>query len=635
MERVFWGGVAAGAVLVMAVGPYLLGRGIGAAFARRNTSTARVDAILLRTRSALVGLLCVGGFVTALPAAFLLVRVWQSVPTPVLVGQIAVVTALVTAVADRALQRGLEPLLAARRAGEPTVPQGVRRRERVLPLVVPLWVGVVAAVTLFGYAPLLPWFVLGVIAMLPVYQWPVFPLNAPGSPIYSALARDPTDAEQRRIEACYEQFDRTPPRIRVRPGSGVLGSVVVTGSGVMRTLTVESPFLDRVDDDTLAAVLATADEQGRRRFRRLLFSLQIPLTFTLVYSLIEFVRLDGLSLVWLGAFFAATLGLVAVSVLVRPRVFAADAFAASHLGDRAVVDALDRVGDDVTMFGAWRDAVPGVAPLAARFRPEPPIGVRIDRLDAEPTADTGPDDEATRHRPGPRPDADRPADARGPAGAGGRTGQGHASPTAPVSGSAGSRQPQQPTDRPRQPTGRDVARDRAGAGGPGPRATDQHGRGDHPGNHGSGRPDTRWKRGILASTLVLLLALPVVLVGSEPDAIVQSSVSAPPVLQGIAALAVVFAWLALPIAMYKDSAETRPLTGWPTYRKSYLLGSLLLPYNLLVVALYLWKRPSPSTRDRPDRGPPADRRTDGGRARERGPQAGGDDDHGRNRERRQ
>jgi hypothetical protein len=95
----------------------------------------------------------------------------------------------------------------------------------------------------------------------------------------------------------------------------------------------------------------------------------------------------------------------------------------------------------------------------------------------------------------------------------------------------------------------------------------------------------------------LLLTLPVVLVGSGPDAVVQAPVTAPPVLQGLAALAVVAAWLALPIAMYKDSVETRPLTGWPKYRKSYLLGSLLLPYNLLVVGLYLWKRPSLSTRD--------------------------------------
>lgn len=89
-----------------------------------------------------------------------------------------------------------------------------------------------------------------------------------------------------------------------------------------------------------------------------------------------------------------------------------------------------------------------------------------------------------------------------------------------------------------------------------------------------GLPDTKWRKGVMAATggwIVVLFGLTVL-----PDA--------------LGGFLVLFSWILLPIALYKDAAEVQQYTDWPKYRWAYILPSLIWIIAVVPGLVYLWKR---------------------------------------------
>jgi len=87
-------------------------------------------------------------------------------------------------------------------------------------------------------------------------------------------------------------------------------------------------------------------------------------------------------------------------------------------------------------------------------------------------------------------------------------------------------------------------------------------------------PSTSWHKAVMAATggwVVALLGLSVL-----PDA--------------FGGFLILFSWLLLPLALYKDAGKVRQYVEWPKYKWAYILPSLIWILAVVPGAVYLWKR---------------------------------------------
>lgn len=379
------------AAVVLAVGvPFALGRAYSVVATRRDLSSSRVERALFLAFQVPMLTAFVAGLFAGAAATNLFPLVWPSIPVLLAVVVSSVVSALVTMAGSAAWFRGLEPLRRHHRGEGPTVTPALRWRRRLLGFVGAgglallvysglLEVGPVAALSPVA-SPVTTTMGLLVVGIA-VYVWLAYPLALPFTRTYSPLSRDPTPAERTRIERAYERFERSPPRIRVRPGAGFTAAVTVAGSGSLRTITVDEPFLTTVDDDGLTVAVAQADERSRRPVLRHLNGLQVALMVALVW-LVAALAGTGALAVPLGV-----VGLLVVLVLglgygLRSRVYAADRVVASRLGPDTVRRTYRSHGERLSEISRWWRGLPWGQHLESDALPEPPIEKRIGRLEA-------------------------------------------------------------------------------------------------------------------------------------------------------------------------------------------------------------------------------------------------------------
>lgn len=62
-------------------------------------------------------------------------------------------------------------------------------------------------------------------------------------------------------------------------------------------------------------------------------------------------------------------------------------------------------------------------------------------------------------------------------------------------------------------------------------------------------------------------------------------------------LGLLILWFGLPIAIYKDSQELKEYTNWPNHRWIYIGASLVWFLNIIVGAVYLWRRSKAQQKD--------------------------------------
>lgn len=186
--------------------------------------------------------------------------------------------------------------------------------------------------------------------------------------------RRPTDAAAERLDALRERAALTVRDARVlETDSEETASATVRGPPGYRRLFVTSTFLDALDDETAAALLAI--QAGRLRARVLARTVGTVLVAAVpLFVLFEDV---GPALPLLGASVAAVLvGLW----LTRRGVRAADDVAAERVGSDAVADALER-------YAAVHEMEPSRRRIPNPLSRTPALGDRIDRLRAQATAE--------------------------------------------------------------------------------------------------------------------------------------------------------------------------------------------------------------------------------------------------------
>lgn len=246
------------------------------------------------------------------------------------------------------------------------------RRRKWLAIAVPLF-GLPAAIWFFasrlGSIPLHVFFSIA-LALVAVAWWLSNSFTVP----FAVGTRDPTPAEQRRIERCYGEFDREPGTVVVVEESPV-ADVFAAGRGTARWTWIRESFLETADDGDLAVVLAQADEKTRAYFWELVTFALVALSAILAVDSLG--TISAVSPLIAPGMSQTLLGILALSLAAVPRrcSYRADDFACSQFGAetvrevyRAYPDAIEYVGSD----SIWD--------VLGHVGPEPFLERRLDRL---------------------------------------------------------------------------------------------------------------------------------------------------------------------------------------------------------------------------------------------------------------
>lgn len=291
--------------------------------------------------------------------------------------------------------RGFRPGVQTLIADEIAVPAAIRRRHRLV------GIGVLGAflfvyeLTLVPGGPLVGYhaIVSGSVLLLGVY-WPltISARVAPGEDWTEC--RPPTDAERARIEHCFERFGRSPGRILVSSEPADV-SVLIAGKGASKTLCLTQPFLERIDDDSLAIAVAEADERARRGYLRL--SAWIVTLGVVELLLIGYWLLGGITApTAVAAVLVASLLLAGTARRKATVVAAADRFATDQFGAEQVWQTYEAVGDDLQSISYVVN--PRLFYELPGFPMEPEMDERIRRLQ-ESVGDTTTEDGESRDPP--------------------------------------------------------------------------------------------------------------------------------------------------------------------------------------------------------------------------------------------
>lgn len=297
-------------------------------------------------------------------------------------------TVALAAVTRAGLWRGLKSLFEPQYDGGQYPSGSARRRRWLLSLT---GAGAVAllveTLTVGSISVPSRWLVPIVLALIVGVCYPL--IQTFGVPLYPLVLpyRWASESQQRRIERCYERFGREPGHVVVVGSQPRNPSpIAVAGGGVFKTVLVSEPFLERVDDDALAVMLAEADEKHTTAFVRLMLAVQTVgalLFVASIYALLGWVPTASTQGGRLAAFVIGVLSVyVSLGIamrFLRRRVYAVDRFVSSQFGPERVTETYRRFDEELSLFAD--------APLAAtrgllgRFVvPEPTVRSRIDRL---------------------------------------------------------------------------------------------------------------------------------------------------------------------------------------------------------------------------------------------------------------
>ncbi|MBX0285601.1 hypothetical protein [Haloarcula salinisoli] len=472
-----------------------------------------------------------------------------------------VVNALVTSVVAVAglviVRRNFGPVAEACRPGTYTLPDRFRRRHQRTVFAVLFALAIVAETIRLGVVDASgAWFVMAGAVAWTVYTIQTLYIRLPS--LNSGLVRDPTEEERERIESCYERFDRSPGRIVIVAEEAKL-DLNVGGRGAYHSVGVTESFLERVDDTTLAVALALVDERSANGYwTTTIWLVTVPVLGLVLMFFVWpafFLGLFTISgpLFWgvLPLFFTVPL----LSWRARRIVYDADAFVASQFDPSTIAEVYPQLGTNIQfpsrsigLFDRLFDRL---------FWPDATFETRLKRLGIEPASG----------------DTAEQTDGETQTAAGDTDGE--------TSTDAGDTDGETSTDAgdTTQTTREDQSQ------------PDQDESTDCD-------PGTGWRRWILATTVLATLS---VVAFVTATILIESGATG----TGLGPLTVVLlvttmvtgltsavTWLLIPFFIYLDSKTTQLVTDWPSHRLLYLVAALVPLLNLLVGAVYLWRRPS-------------------------------------------
>lgn len=209
------------------------------------------------------------------------------------------------------------------------------------------------------------------LATLVVAGWLSNPYQSP----FVVGTRDPTPTERRRLERCYERFDRTPGKIVVAENNPV-AAVFEAGRGASRWTWIREGFLEAASDEELAVVLAQSDEKIDSRFWEFsffaVFSLALVLLMDYTIDLAASVPVANSR----GLLNAGTVVLVLLLFAPSRRcTYRADDFASTHFGSETVREVYLTYPESI---GYGNRSL--VWDVFGHIGPEPLLERRIDRL---------------------------------------------------------------------------------------------------------------------------------------------------------------------------------------------------------------------------------------------------------------
>lgn len=223
-------------------------------------------------------------------------------------------------------------------------------------------------------------------------------------------SRDPTSSERRRIERCYDRFDRSPGTLVIFDRSLRDVAVFDAGRGDSRWTWISESLLESASDDELAVLLAQADERTRRHqwgYAIAEFVLLIS-AITLFFNAFAFLELRGFTPLNIGIAAVSILGIAAsvgAAIAGRRCSYHADDVASRQFGPETVRRTYLEHGERV----AYLDHSDGDGFLTRLMKGEPPIDDRIERLTDQYSLDppeTDPATDETRATDGPDTDTD-------------------------------------------------------------------------------------------------------------------------------------------------------------------------------------------------------------------------------------
>lgn len=296
----------------------------------------------------------------------------------------ALVASVLVVAGALGITRGLGPVVDEMRPGTYTFPDRFRRRRwralfggtlalaavaEVLRLglvgVSVAWVGVAAAVTWAAYL---------------IYTYPLWM-----PPVGGVRVRDPTEAERVRVERCYERFGRSPGRIVIATEDAFIGANAA-GRGAYHTVGITEQFLERVDDTTLAVVLAEVDERAATGYWKAYVCNGVKTHLTLwaaLFALPAFlleIFTTSIPVFW---FLLPLLVLLTTPLLAWPArrsVYKADAFVGSQFDTSTVTRVYRQLGEELR----YHDVPDG--PLGTLYALDPAVEDRLERLGIVPSA---------------------------------------------------------------------------------------------------------------------------------------------------------------------------------------------------------------------------------------------------------
>jgi len=270
---------------------------------------------------------------------------------------------------------GFRPVVRRIRSGNITIPRRIYRRIRL--------VGVGIGFTLLfcfemistGAISISLWWLIALTGVLVQGIYKPITAAAPG-----LRARDPTEEEHSRIKRCYEKFGRSPPPIFVSTNDNMYRDAEIGGWGDRRSLFVNESFLESATDETLAVILAYADERYRNHcslvyyWTGALMVGALPLLIHAMYTLYS-----GSSI----SFFVGTL--LGVCGLFLPRkvrqgIHKADLWVSEQFGSETVCEVYEGFDTNPRLIAIEEIEVPLIGSLLRFLVPSPSIERRIERL---------------------------------------------------------------------------------------------------------------------------------------------------------------------------------------------------------------------------------------------------------------
>lgn len=197
----------------------------------------------------------------------------------------------------------------------------------------------------------------------------------------SVGSRDPTPTERRRLERCYERFDRSPGTLVIFDRALRDVAVFDAGRGSSRWTWVNESVLESATDDELAVLLAQATERSRRHqwgFAIAEFVLLVS-GITLFFNAFVFLELRGFSAPNLAIAVLSGLGIVGSvgsARAARRCSYLADEFASRQFGAETVRRTYLEYGSAIAYLD--HDGDDGF--LTRLMKGEPSPDARIDRL---------------------------------------------------------------------------------------------------------------------------------------------------------------------------------------------------------------------------------------------------------------